>query len=124
MSKGEKSALDRVLENADAELARIAAEAQEADDDAASELGEFEAAQAPQPQELPFWAPPLDPGLDALVRIAEGEASCGSCVFFAAAERECRKAPPPRGSGQQWPTVAANAWCGEFLAADIFLTGT
>lgn len=45
---------------------------------------------------------------------------CTECKFFKANEAECRRyAPQPTADGKkaQWPTVAADDWCGEFKAS-------
>jgi hypothetical protein len=64
---------------------------------------------------------PISPSLDAMVRIAAGEANCGDCLFYFAETRECRKSPPPRGSGQPFPVVPVTAWCGEYLDRQLFM---
>ena len=46
---------------------------------------------------------------------------CTNCKFFNTAESECRRyAPSPteNGSNASWPSVSAEDWCGEFVAAD------
>lgn len=45
--------------------------------------------------------------------------SCSACKFFNASQTECRRyAPSPTEIDKQaqWPTVASEDWCGEFVA--------
>lgn len=44
---------------------------------------------------------------------------CQTCAFFNAAKTQCRRNAPLPGTGSaaavaQWPTVAADDWCGEY----------
>jgi len=44
---------------------------------------------------------------------------CASCKFFNMSQNECRRyAPTPseNDTKAQWPNVAAQDWCGEFVA--------
>lgn len=46
---------------------------------------------------------------------------CADCKFFNTSQSECRRyAPSPseNGASASWPNVAAEDWCGEFVAAD------
>jgi hypothetical protein len=48
---------------------------------------------------------------------------CESCAFYHAEKTQCRRnAPVPMTQGTaataQWPTVAAEDWCGEYQAKD------
>jgi len=45
--------------------------------------------------------------------------TCSNCKFFNVAQTECRRyAPSPAETDMkaQWPTVASEDWCGEFVA--------
>ncbi len=45
--------------------------------------------------------------------------SCSTCNFFNASQSECRRYAPSRTEADmkaQWPTVASEDWCGEFVA--------
>lgn len=47
--------------------------------------------------------------------------NCGSCTFFADGQNECRRYAPSPAEGSNkahWPSVAADDWCGEFVASD------
>ena len=48
---------------------------------------------------------------------------CQTCAFYHRDRSECRRnAPVPRSEGTaataQWPTVAADDWCGEYQSKD------
>ncbi|NBB68846.1 MAG: hypothetical protein GVY33_00760 [Alphaproteobacteria bacterium] len=48
---------------------------------------------------------------------------CETCAFYQAEKSQCRRnAPVPMTQGNaataQWPTVAADDWCGEYQAKD------
>ena len=48
---------------------------------------------------------------------------CETCAFYHAEKTQCRRnAPVPMTAGNaataQWPTVAADDWCGEYRAKD------
>lgn len=46
---------------------------------------------------------------------------CSNCKFFNSSQSECRRyAPSPSETDMtaQWPNVAAQDWCGEFIASD------
>lgn len=45
--------------------------------------------------------------------------NCASCKFFADAKNECRRYAPSPAEGDNkahWPSVAADDWCGEYVA--------
>lgn len=48
---------------------------------------------------------------------------CSTCAFFHEQRSQCRRnAPAPKTEGAaataQWPTVAADDWCGEYRGKD------
>jgi len=46
---------------------------------------------------------------------------CADCKFFNSTQTECRRyAPQPSDNDTtaQWPTVASDDWCGEFVMDD------
>ncbi len=42
-----------------------------------------------------------------------GEARCGKCVYYHAAEEQCRFNPPVPNSG--FPLVKETDWCGRYM---------
>ncbi len=45
---------------------------------------------------------------------------CSQCKFFQSQQTECRRYAPSPQEGDtkaQWPNVAQDDWCGEFVAA-------
>jgi hypothetical protein len=50
------------------------------------------------------------------------EQHCSSCRYFFPDQHDlgqCRRNPPQIGPrGEQWPTVAADDWCGEWVVRD------
>lgn len=57
--------------------------------------------------------------MDGITLTKDVSMSCSNCKFFNATQSECRRyAPSPAETDMkaQWPNVASEDWCGEFVA--------